>query len=169
MPVSQETPLVAGLFHIAIKTGDLAATLRFYKGVMGLAEARRPDFGYPGAWLAVPLPGGQALMHIYAGGPALGSEGIAPKGTAAIDHVSLACRGYHAFIARFREAGLEWREFLVPGTSLWQLFVYDPSGVQLELTFDGSTETGVPPDMSEGRRYVAGSSFFDPGTYPKLS
>jgi catechol 2,3-dioxygenase-like lactoylglutathione lyase family enzyme len=169
MPDPQDTPLVAGLFHVAIKTSDLAATLRFYKGVMGLADARRPDFGYPGAWLAVPLPGGQALMHIYAGGPALGPEGVAPRGTAAIDHVSLACRGYHGFIARFREAGLDWREFLVPGTSLWQLFVYDPSGVQLELTFEGGTEAGPPPDMSDGRRYVAGASFFDPATYPKLS
>jgi catechol 2,3-dioxygenase-like lactoylglutathione lyase family enzyme len=165
----QDTPLVAGLFHVAIKTSDLAATLAFYKGIMGLAEAHRPDFGYPGAWLAVPLPGGPALMHIYAGGPALGPEGVAPHGTAAIDHVSLACRGYHGFIARFRTAGLDWREFLVPGTTLWQLFVYDPSGVQLELTFDGSTEAGPSPNMSKGRRYIAGSSFFDPATYPKLS
>ena len=57
-------------------------------------------------------------------------------------------------------ARLDWREFLVPGTTLWQLFVYDPSGVQLELTFEGSAEAGPPPDMSEGRRYVAGESFF---------
>jgi catechol 2,3-dioxygenase-like lactoylglutathione lyase family enzyme len=99
--------MVAGLFHIAVKTGDLAATLAFYTRVLGLAEAKRPDFGYPGAWLAVPLPGGAAILHIYAGGPALGPEGRAPAGTAAIDHVSLACRGYHGFIARFREAGLE--------------------------------------------------------------
>jgi len=169
MPETQDKPLVAGLFHIAIKTADLPATLRFYKGVMGLADAHRPDFGYPGAWLAVPLPGGAALMHIYAGGPAMGPEGTAPLGTAAIDHVSLACRGYHGFVARFREAGLEWREFLVPGTHLWQLFVYDPSGVQLELTFDGASESGAPPDMSEGRRYRAGTSFFDPATYPTLA
>jgi hypothetical protein len=59
-------------------------------------------------------------------------------------------------------AGLDWREFLVPGTSLWQLFVYDPSGVQLELTFNGDAEVGPPPDMSPGRRYVAGASFFAP-------
>ncbi|MCR0982844.1 VOC family protein [Roseomonas populi] len=164
----RNTPLVAGLFHVAVKTSDLSATLAFYKGVLGLAEVKRPDFGYPGAWLAVPLPGGQALMHVYAGGPALGPSGTAPVGTAAIDHVSLACRGYHAFIIRFRGAGLEWREFLVPGTTLWQLFVYDPSGVQLELTFEGSAEPGPPPDMSDHRRYVAGTSFFDPATYPKL-
>jgi catechol 2,3-dioxygenase-like lactoylglutathione lyase family enzyme len=161
--------VTVGLFHVAVKTNDLAATVAFYTRIIGLAEVKRPDFGYPGAWLGVPLPGGAAILHVYAGGPALGAEGRAPSGTAAIDHVSLACRGYHAFIGRFRHAGLEWREFLVPGTHLWQLFVYDPSGVQLELTFDGAAEHGPLPEMSDARRYVAGSSFFDPARYPHLS
>jgi catechol 2,3-dioxygenase-like lactoylglutathione lyase family enzyme len=169
MEPSSAEPLIAGLFHVAIKTNDLAATVAFYTRIAGLRETHRPDFGYPGAWLGVPLPGGPAVMHIYAGGPAMGPSGTAATGTAAIDHVSLACRGYHGFIARFRAAGLDWREFLVPGTTLWQLFVYDPSGVQLELTFEGAAEEGPPPDMSDGRRYVAGSNFFDPATYPKLS
>ncbi|HET9019285.1 MAG TPA: VOC family protein [Acetobacteraceae bacterium] len=151
---------VSGLLHVAIKTNDLDATVRFYRDVIGLVQAKRPDFGYPGAWLAV--PGGEAIIHIYAGGPALGREGRAPEGTAAIDHVSITASGYHDYITRFRALGLDWREFAVPGTSLWQLFLYDPSGVQLELTFDGSRESGPPPDMSEGRRYIAGSSFFRP-------
>ena len=67
--------------------------------------------------------------------------------------------GFHDFRAKFEQYGLPWREFLVPGTSLWQLFVYDPNGVQLELTFEGSREQGAVPDMSPGRGYVAGSSF----------
>jgi hypothetical protein len=83
----------------------------------------RPDFGYPGAWLACGQPGGQAIVHVYAGGPALGASGRVESGTSVIDHISLSCAGYHAFVARFRKAGLAWREFLVPGTSLWQLFV----------------------------------------------
>jgi catechol 2,3-dioxygenase-like lactoylglutathione lyase family enzyme len=148
-----------GLFHLAIKTADLEATRDFWIGVIGLREVPRPDFGYPGAWLACPQPGGQAIVHIYAGGPALGSQGRIEPGTAAIDHVSLACTGFQAYRARFARAGLAWREFLVPGTSLWQLFVYDPSGVQLELTFEGSAEAGAPPDMSPGRAYQAGHSF----------
>ncbi len=151
---------ILGLFHVAIKTSDLAATVRFYCEVLGLRQAPRPDFGYPGAWLACPTPGGDAIMHIYAGGPALGPSGQAPSGSAAIDHVSLACTGYHAMRERFESYGLPYREFLVPGTTLWQLFVYDPSGVQLELTFEGAAEVGRSPDMSEGRAYVAGSSFF---------
>lgn len=161
--------MVAGLFHVAVKTNDLAATVVFYTRLLGLREGFRPDFGYPGAWLNVPLPGRAAILHVYAGGPALGPEGRAPRGTAAIDHVSLACRGFHGFIARFRAANLAWREFLVPGTTLWQLFAYDPSGVQCELTFDGASEAGPPPDMSPGRAYVTGRDFFDPATYPKLA
>src|SRR3546814_7767057 len=77
--------------------------------------------------------------------------------------------GYHDFIARFRGHGVDWREFLVPNTTYWQLFVYDPNGVQLELTFDGRAETGAPPDMSDGRRYIAGASFFDPARYALAS
>ena len=157
-----------GLFHIAIKTSDLEATRLFYRDIIGLREIARPDFGFPGAWLACPQPGGQPIIHIYAGGPALGASGIAPRGTGAIDHVSLSCSGYRDYIARFRRAGLAFREFIVPGTTLWQLFVYDPSGVQLELTFEGAVEGEELPDMSPGRVYVAGSDFFDAASYPKL-
>ena len=163
------TASLIGLFHIAIKTADLAATRGFYCRVLGLREVPRPDFGYPGAWLACPTPGGQAIVHVYAGGPALGGRSEVESGSGAIDHVSLACSGFHAFRSRFAEHGLPWREFLVPGTTLWQLFVYDPSGVQLELTFEGAAEIGPPPDMSDGRAYVAGTGFFDPQAYRGFS
>jgi catechol 2,3-dioxygenase-like lactoylglutathione lyase family enzyme len=171
---------ILGLFHVAIKTSNLDATHAFWCKVLGLKEIARPDFGYPGAWLACPQPGGQAIIHVYAGGPALGPEGIAPAGTAAIDHLSVACLGFHDYVARFKAAGLAWREFIVPGTTLWQLFVYDPSGVQIELTFEGSIEGGTRtaadgtttelplPDMSPGRGYLAGATFFDPLKYPDL-
>ena len=159
---------IHGLFHVAIKTANLEATRRFYIEVLGLVDAHRPDFGYPGAWLACPHPGGAAIVHIYAGGPALGPEGRAPYGSAAIDHLSLSCSGFAAYRERFIAHGLDWREFLVPGTTLWQLFVYDPSGVQLELTFEGSNEAGAPPDMSDARRYIAGAGFFDAAAYPLI-
>ena len=173
MTVAAEATLplatVHGLFHIAIKTDNLAATRRFWTDIIGLKEFPRPDFGYPGAWLGCTQPGGLAIIHVYAGGPALGPEGKAPAGTAAIDHVSLSCSGYCSYVSRFTAPGLDWREFIVPETSLWQLFAYDPSGVQLELTFESGGEGEEKPDLSPGRKYVAGASFFDKATYPKLA
>jgi catechol 2,3-dioxygenase-like lactoylglutathione lyase family enzyme len=147
----------------------MTSTARFYRDVIGLSEVTRPNFGYPGAWLAIPTPGGAGIIHIYAGGPALGAEGIAPTGTGAIDHISLTGFGYHSFLGRIRKAGLDWREFLVPGTTLWQIFVYDPNGAQLELTFDGRAEDGPGPDQSDPRRYRAGVSFFDTARYAATS
>jgi catechol 2,3-dioxygenase-like lactoylglutathione lyase family enzyme len=168
--MNSELPSAAlhGLFHIAIKTSDLEATRAFWRDVIGLREIARPDFGFPGAWLACPQPGGQAIIHVYAGGPALGPSGTAPRGSAAIDHISLSCSGYRDYAARFRRAGLPFREFIVPGTTLWQLFVYDPSGIQLELTFEGSVEGDQLPEMSPGRAYVAGADFYDAASYPTL-
>ena len=105
-----------GLFHIAVKTNDLEATKDFYSKVLGLIEIFRPDFGFPGAWLAAPIPGGQAILHCYAGGPALGADGTTPHGTAAIDHISFSCSGYHEYRNHFIEMDLTFREFLVPNT-----------------------------------------------------
>ena len=166
--MANDGAVIHGLFHIAIKTADLAATRCFYLDVIGLREVARPDFGYPGAWLACPQPGGDAIVHVYAGGPALGESGQVERGSAAIDHLSLSCSGYHAYRKRFVRHQLDWREFLVPGTTLWQLFVYDPSGLQLELTFEGAAEQGPLPDMSDGRRYVAGTHFFDQSANPSF-
>ena len=160
--------VITGLFHIAIKTNDLEATVRFYTDVLGLRQVPRPNFGYPGAWLGCTTPSGEAIFHIYAGGPALGTAGKAPLGTAAIDHISISAVGFNQFRNKFASAGLQWREFIVPGTTLWQLFIYDPSGVQLELTFDGSAELGPLPDMSPGRAYVAGDTFFSQADYDRF-
>ncbi len=157
--------VLTGLFHVAIKTHELNATVQFYTEILGLKEVDRPAFGFPGAWLATPTPGAQAIFHLYAGGPALGPAGQAPVGTAAIDHISLSAVGFQGYRRRIAAAGISWREFIVPHTSLWQLFVYDPNGVLLELTFEGRAEADPAPDLSPGRRYEAGVSFFDAREY----
>src|SRR5215470_20114493 len=81
----EDTMQVTGLFHVAIKTNDLDATVKFYTDVLGMKLVHRPDFGFPGAWIAAgdSIP----IIHIYAGGPALGADGKTPYGTSALDHV----------------------------------------------------------------------------------
>jgi catechol 2,3-dioxygenase-like lactoylglutathione lyase family enzyme len=161
--------VITGLLHVAIKTEDLAATVAFYTRVIGLREVPRPDFGFPGAWLGVPTPVGEAVIHIYAGGPALSAGGgRVPPHTGSIDHLSITAVGWAGFQERFARHGLPWREFVIPGTTLWQQFVYDPSGVQLELTFDARAE-GIPvPQIEPSRLYRPGESFFDASAYRGL-
>ena len=126
---------VTGLFHVAIKTNDLDATVKFYTEVLGMKLVHRPDFGFPGAWIAAgdSIP----IIHIYAGGPALGVDGKTPYGTSALDHVSTGpSRAGTNGLERVKKLGYDWRAAIVPSTSLWQIFVHDPSGVMMELTFD---------------------------------
>ena len=148
-----------GLYHIAIRTFDLDATVAFYKDILGMQDAERPPFGYPGSWLAT--PSGAIIVHLYGGKQGLAEDGTRLYGTGAIDHVSLFCSGFHDITARLDASGITWKEFDVPNTPLWQVFVYDPSGVLLELTFDENADAIKPREIPRERMYIAGASFFD--------
>ncbi|OKO86283.1 hypothetical protein AC629_16945 [Bradyrhizobium sp. NAS80.1] len=148
---------VKGLFHVAIKTADLDATNKFYIEVLKLTKVFRPDFPFPGAWLA-PSAGGEAIIHVYAGTPAL-VDGKVPFGTGAVDHVSLLLTGWDDYLARIQASGRDWRAQVIPGVNVWQIFVHDPSGVLLELTFLGRDESRSAPDVPLERQYSADERF----------
>ena len=161
--------LFGKLFHAAIKTADLDATVRFYTEVLGMVVAERPPIGFPGAWLKPAQAGADAIFHLYAGDAAKEPDGSIQTMTGAIDHVSVVCQGYGAFKQRFEKFGLAYRENLVPATPLWQLFVYDPNGVQLELTFHSAAEHEGTPVIPAERRYSARECWFQPALYRQFS
>jgi catechol 2,3-dioxygenase-like lactoylglutathione lyase family enzyme len=164
----KESCAVTGLLHVLVKTNNLPRTLVFYKKVLGLREAQRPPFGFPGAWMGCSTANGELVIHIWAGGPGMGKDGVSPYGTATIDHVSLSAVGYRGFRERFQQFRLPWREFGIPNTTLFQMFVYDPSGVQIELTFDLNAEPSYDTNVDPAHRYSAGEDFFDRAGYPDL-
>ena len=161
--------LFGKLFHTAIKTADLDATVRFYTEVLGMVLADRPPIGFPGAWLKPAQAGSDATIHVYAGDAAKEADGTVQTGSAAIDHVSVVCQGYSNFKARFEKYGLPYRENLVPATPLWQLFVYDPNGVQLELTFHSAAEREAAPVIAPQRLYQARERWFQSGSYRQFA
>ncbi len=161
--------LFGKLFHAAIRTGDLDATVRFYTEVLGMVVAPRPPIGFPGAWLKPAQADTEPTIHVYAGDAARDEDGSLRSGTGAIDHVSIVCQGYADFKARFERFGLPYRENLVPATPLWQLFVHDPNGVQLELTFHAAAEPQAEPVIAPEKRYAARERWFDPAPYRQFA
>jgi catechol 2,3-dioxygenase-like lactoylglutathione lyase family enzyme len=157
--------LVNQLFHIAIKTASVEATRRFYCDVLGMTLAKRPEFNFPGLWIQARVPGGFGIFHIYGGHAAQEPDGSIASGTGAIDHVSISVHGFDDSRRRLRDYRLPYRENKVPGAGLYQLFVYDPSGVLLELTYLAEAEQiadwEIPPDL----QYKPVERFFDPDAY----
>ncbi len=48
------------------------------------------------------------------------------------------------------------------------MFVHDPSGLKLELSFDQAQETDLPVPIPESLRYRAAERWFDPAPYAAL-
>lgn len=111
---------------------DLPAMERFYAGVLGLAPGKRPDFDFPGIWFYL---GDRPVLHVAARLSEL------PKAPGAYDHVSFKTRGLAAAKARLAELGVAYGEAPVPGFPLHQIFLTDPAGAKVELTFDSPEQT----------------------------
>jgi catechol 2,3-dioxygenase-like lactoylglutathione lyase family enzyme len=161
--------LFGKLFHAAIKTADLGATVRFYTEVLGMVVAERPPIPFPGAWLKPAQAGADASIHVYAGDAAKEADGSVQAGSSAIDHVSVVCQGYADFKARFETFGLAYRENIVPATPFWQLFIYDPNGIQLELTFHAAAEPQQAPIIAPERLYQPRERWFQPALYRQFA
>jgi len=124
------TITVAGYSHVAIAVDDLEAARRFYCGIFGFDEIRRPDFGFPGMWLSV----GDLQLHFV-------ETDELPTPGKGFPHYALyvPTEHYDATIAALRAADVP---FLGEPTSrvdfgtttVWQAFVADPAGNVIELT-----------------------------------
>ena len=121
---------VTALHHYTIGCApcDLTRLVSFYVDIVGLSDGPRPALKHPGHWLYCD---GHAIVHLNAL-----LESTPPTGSASIDHISFRAHG----LARTRDvlgrAGTAWHEAPLAGTSLHQVFVRDPCGVKIELTFD---------------------------------
>jgi glyoxylase I family protein len=107
----------------------LEALRAFYCDVVGFEVGPRPPFGSFGYWL---YAGSDPLLHLSEG------DADAPPATNAagtIDHVAFACTDRPAMERRLRAHDIEWRMNRVPASGIVQLFVRDPGGNRVELSF----------------------------------
>lgn len=137
------------LQHLLLQVADLDATRDWYVDVLGLEEGPHPDFGFPVRWLYL---GDRDVLHLTEGGAAVsssrrqyvGQQSEAVQGTGVVDHVAFGATGLDAMIARLSAKGIAFTERRADLVSAYQLFLFDPNGVKVELNF--------PAGEAEGRR-----------------
>ena len=125
---------IQGIDHINISTDRLEETCAFFKTVLGLTDGFRPAFPFGGAWL---YQGDQAVVHIIEK-----DRAMVPSGQASLDHFAFAIDDYEEMEARLQTNGIEYRPLQTPGTSIRQMFLQDPNGVNIELNWKGDKPKG---------------------------
>jgi len=132
-PAGSAAPELLGIHHFTIRCApaQLEAVCAFYRDVLGMQTGPRPPFPFPGHWLYV---GDLALVHLAA----IASDDSARRSVAAagFDHVSLRARGLQATRDRLGSLSVPYEELPVPGWPLHQIFLRDPVGSKIELTFE---------------------------------
>jgi catechol 2,3-dioxygenase-like lactoylglutathione lyase family enzyme len=129
---------VQALEHVTIRCAQLQRTRDFYVELMGLTEGERPNFPFRGHWLYL---GAIPVVHLVEASDSAGAWGrdiVIPKaedGTGSFDHVAFRGDDFAAMRARLQKAGVSFKERVVPGGALSQLFVPDPEGVLVEINF----------------------------------
>lgn len=135
------------LEHYLIQSEDLAATKDWYVRVLGMREGPHPEFGFPVYWLYL---GERDVLHLTEGGGKvserrkryLGQESEAVRGSGVIDHVAFRATGLGETIAHLERLGIDFKERQVDDQGLYQLFLFDPNGVKVELNFAATEAKG---------------------------
>lgn len=119
---------ISGFGHVTIVVNDLAATKRFYGELLGLPEAKRPNWSAPGVWYSI----GAAQLHIQV------KPEFRPHDYPVGPHFAVVTptERYFETLRALEEAGVV---FHVPphqdaDDGQWRAFCKDPTGNNVELT-----------------------------------
>ena len=139
--------------HYLVATDDLEATRDWYRDILGMEEGPHPDFGFPVHWMVL---GGRDVVHI---GPSAAKAGEIQKkylgrtsqgtgvGTGAMDHIAFRATGLRQTLEHLRRRGIAFTQRRASGQALFQLFLYDPNGIKIELNFAAAEAEGIEPEL----------------------
>ncbi|MGH0038010.1 MAG: VOC family protein [Myxococcota bacterium] len=112
--------------HVSLVVDDIERSRAFYGGVLGLAEAERPELGFPGAWYQL----GAIQLHLIVPPEGLDTGARPEKLSPIAPHLALAIDRYEAARDGLKAAGLDVVEL---GPAAGQMWVADPDGNIIEL------------------------------------
>lgn len=138
--------------HFLVQTESIEKTRDWYVRVLGLRVGPNPDFKFPVCWLYL---GDKDVVHVTEGGAQVsenrrkyvGQESQATHGTGALDHIAFRAAGLRDMLEHLRALGVAFKQRRVNDQGLYQLFMYDPNGVKIELNFPGAEAEGLRPEL----------------------
>ena len=101
----------------------------FYCDIVGLEQGQRPDLGTPGYWLCA---GNQCVLHLSQTRP---DETRLTHTATTFDHVAFTCTNRAEMEARLKRDSITFTTGQVPSMGIAQLFLKDPAGNGVELSF----------------------------------
>lgn len=123
--------MLLSLGHVTVLSADLERTERFYCGLLGMRIGPRPAIPLPGRWFYV---GNEAVVHVLPR-KAGATEGARHAAQGAIDHFALNAEDRRAFEQRLEAAGEPFESRRLADSDTWQIFLTDPDGARVELSF----------------------------------
>ena len=140
------------LEHFLIQTADMKKTRDWYVEVLGMREGYSPDFKFPVCWLYI---GERDVLHIAEGGrnvsanrvQYLGQQSDATEGSGVIDHVAFRASGLHDMLDHLKRMKVDFKTRRVSDQGLFQLFMFDPNGVKVELNFAAVEAEGLQAEV----------------------
>jgi catechol 2,3-dioxygenase-like lactoylglutathione lyase family enzyme len=139
--------------HFLVAADDIDATRDWYARVLGMKPGPHPDFGFPVHWMYLD---DVDVVHI---GPSARAAGEIQKkylgrtsqdqgaGTGAVDHIAFRATALRQMLVHLRSQGIRFSQRRANGQALFQLFLYDPNGIKIELNFDAAEAEGIAPEL----------------------
>ncbi len=138
--------MLTGLEHYTIRTTMLEETKDFYVEALGLTVGERAPLPFPGYWLYVE---DHAVVHLIGLDPD-NPEGLNEylgevdptnlTGSGAIDHLAFRAENPEIVKGRIEKFGVDYRDRVLPGMDLYQIFLEDPNDITIELNYFNYTE-----------------------------
>jgi catechol 2,3-dioxygenase-like lactoylglutathione lyase family enzyme len=144
---------ISHIEHFLVAADDIDATRDWYARVLGMQPGPHPDFGFPVHWMYV---NGVDVVHI---GPSAKSAGEIQKkylgrssqqseaGTGAVDHIAFRATGLRDMLQHLRAERVSFSQRRANGQALFQLFLYDPNGIKIELNYAAEEAEGIRPEL----------------------
>jgi len=144
---------ISHIEHFLVASDDIDATRDWYARVLGMKSGQHPDFGFPVHWMYVD---NIDIVHI---GPSAGQAGEIQKkylgrtsqkseeGTGAVDHIAFRATGLRQMLEHLKREKIPFSQRRANGQALFQLFLYDPNGIKIELNYAAQEAEGIAPEL----------------------